>query len=234
MATRVLVVDDDVTIADVVRRYLEHAGHEVLVAGDGPTALQLARTEPVDLVLLDLMLPGMGGLEVCRRLRATTTVPIVMVTARADESDRITGLELGADDYVGKPFSPRELVLRIEAVLRRSGATLRDRGAGVLRDGDLAVDLAAHQARLGDEVLALTSREFDLLTFLLQHPRTAFSRQQLLREVWDWAFGDESTVTVHIRRLREKIETDASAPRRIVTVWGLGYRFDPALVEDRS
>jgi DNA-binding response OmpR family regulator len=234
MATRVLVVDDDATITDVVGRYLEKAGHEVLVAADGPTALHLATTERVDLVVLDLMLPGMGGLEVCRRLRATTTVPIVMVTARADESDRITGLEFGADDYVGKPFSPRELVLRIEAILRRSGAGLRGPGAGVVNDGDLTVDLAAHEARIGGELLALTSREFDLLAFLLRHPRTAFSRQQLLREVWDWAFGDESTVTVHIRRLREKIEADASSPQRIVTVWGVGYRFDPVLAKDRT
>ena len=234
MAARVLVVDDDVTITDVVRRYLEHAGHQVLVARDGLSALRLATEEQPDLVVLDLMLPGVGGLEVCRRLRTTTTVPIVMVTARADEADRIVGLELGADDYVGKPFSPRELVLRVEAILRRSAAPLAGRGRGVIRDADLVVDLGAHEARLGDELLALTAREFDLLAFLLQRPRQAFTRQQLLQQVWDWSFGDESTVTVHIRRLREKIEVDASTPRRIVTVWGVGYRFDPVLVQDRT
>ena len=234
MAARVLVVDDDVTITDVVRRYLEHAGHQVLVARDGLSALRLATEEQPDLVVLDLMLPGVGGLEVCRRLRTKTTVPIVMVTARADEADRIVGLELGADDYVGKPFSPRELVLRVEAILRRSAAPLAGRGRGVIRDADLVVDLGAHEARLGDELLALTAREFDLLAFLLQRPRQAFTRQQLLQQVWDWSFGDESTVTVHIRRLREKIEVDASTPRRIVTVWGVGYRFDPVLVQDRT
>ncbi|HZG94557.1 MAG TPA: response regulator transcription factor [Mycobacteriales bacterium] len=232
MATRVLVVDDDETMTDVVRRYLERAGHEVLVAADGVTALHLALTEHPDLVVLDLMLPGMDGLEVCRRLRSTTTVPIVMVTSRDDQADRITGLEFGADDYVGKPFSPRELVLRVDAILRRSGAALRAHTAGVVSDGDLVVDLTAHEARLGGRLLALTSREFDLLAFLLQRPRTAFSRQQLLQQVWDWSFGDESTVTVHIRRLREKIEADPSSPKRIVTVWGVGYRFDPVLARD--
>jgi DNA-binding response OmpR family regulator len=194
--------------------------------------LHLALTEHPDLVVLDLMLPGMDGLEVCRRLRSTTTVPIVMVTSRDDQADRITGLEFGADDYVGKPFSPRELVLRVDAILRRSGAALRAHTAGVVSDGDLVVDLTAHEARLGGRLLALTSREFDLLAFLLQRPRTAFSRQQLLQQVWDWSFGDESTVTVHIRRLREKIEADPSSPKRIVTVWGVGYRFDPVLARD--
>ncbi|MBB2922200.1 response regulator transcription factor [Cellulomonas cellasea] len=234
MPSRVVVVDDDPTITDVVSRYLTRAGHEVLVAADGATALHLARTEAPDLVVLDLMLPGIGGLEVCRRLRATSTVPVIMVTARADEADRITGLELGADDYVAKPFSPRELVLRVEAVLRRSGALLRGAGAGAVSDGDLVVDLAAHEARLGDDLLALTAREFDLLAFLLAHPRTALTRRRLLDEVWDWEFGDESTVTVHVRRLREKIEPDATSPRRIVTVWGVGYRFDPLYTGDRA
>ncbi|MDT0165752.1 response regulator transcription factor [Actinotalea sp. AC32] len=232
MAPRVLVVDDDATIRDVVRRYLERAGHEVLLAVDGPGALRLAATGRPDLVVLDLMLPGMGGLEVCRRLRATTPVPVVMVTARTDEADRIAGLELGADDYVGKPFSPRELVLRVEAVLRRSGAAVG--GGGAMTDGDLVVDLAAHEARRGGRALVLTAREFDLLAFLVRHPRTAYTRQDLLREVWDWSFGDESTVTVHVRRLREKIEDDPSDPRRIVTVWRVGYRFDPQQVREHA
>ena len=234
MPSRVVVVDDDPTITDVVSRYLVRAGHEVLVAADGATALHLVHTERPDLVVLDLMLPGLGGLEVCRLLRTTSTVPVIMVTARADETDRIAGLELGADDYVAKPFSPRELVLRVEAVLRRSGAPLRGSAAGALSDGDLVVDLAAHEARLGTDLLALTAREFDLLAFLLAHPRTAWTRRQLLDEVWDWEFGDESTVTVHVRRLREKIEPDAAAPRRIVTVWGVGYRFDPLYAGQRT
>jgi DNA-binding response OmpR family regulator len=232
MSPRVLVVDDDVTIRDVVRRYLEAAGHDVLVAGDGPTALRLVASGAPDIVVLDLMLPGMGGLEVCRRLRETAPIPVVMVTARTQEEDRIVGLEMGADDYVSKPFSPRELVLRVEAVLRRTGVTAP--AGGVVTDGELVVDLGAHEARRGGEPLVLTAREFDLLAFLVQHPRTAYTRQDLLREVWDWSFGDESTVTVHVRRLREKIEDDPSAPSRIVTVWRVGYRFDPQPVRENA
>jgi DNA-binding response OmpR family regulator len=169
----------------------------------------------------------MGGLEVCRRLRETSPVPIVMLTALGQETDRLVGLETGADDYVTKPFSPRELALRVRSVLRRARGSLTPAGAGVLMDGDLRVDVGAHEAALGGVRLALTAREFDLLAFLLRHPRQAFTRDQLLDHVWGWSFGDSSTVTVHVRRLREKIEADPTSPSRIVTVWGVGYRYEP-------
>jgi DNA-binding response OmpR family regulator len=233
-AGRILVVDDDPTVAEVVARYLARDGHEVVCVADGRAALRKAVDQPPDLVVLDLMLPGMDGLEVCRRLRETSTVPIVMLTALGAETDRLIGLETGADDYVTKPFSPRELALRVRSVLRRARGALVPAGpSGPLRDGDLIVDVGAHEAhrrRPGEpgERLALTSREFDLLAFLLRHPRQAFTRDELLERVWDWTFGDSSTVTVHVRRLREKIEDDPAAPRRIVTVWGVGYRYEPA------
>ena len=226
-----LVVDDDATVADVVRRYLERDGYAVQLAGDGETALRLAAEHEPDLVVLDLMLPGIDGLEVCRRLRASSDVPVVMLTALGEESDRVVGLQLGADDYVTKPFSPRELALRVASVLRRarggSGAVEHE-PAGVLRDGDLEVDAAARRAVRHGVELALTGRELDLLIFLLRNPGQAFDRATLLERVWGWTFGDHSTVTVHVRRLREKIEDDPAAPRRIATVWGVGYRYDPA------
>jgi DNA-binding response OmpR family regulator len=220
----VLVVDDDPTVTDVVRRYLEREGYVVRTASDGGTGLADALADPPALLVLDLMLPVLDGLEVFRRLRAEHPVPVVMLTARGDEADRIAGLELGADDYLTKPFSPRELVLRVTAVLRR-GAPPPARG--LLRDGDLVVDLAAREARRGGRPLALTVREFDLLAFLMQHPREAFDRTALLSQVWAWSFGDASTVTVHVRRLREKVEADPSRPRRVVTVFGIGYRYEP-------
>lgn len=224
--SRVLVVDDDRTVSDVVSRYLLREGHEVEWAATGPAALQRATAHPPDLVVLDLMLPGMSGLEVCQRLRQVAQVPVIMLTARGEEGDRVVGLEVGADDYVTKPFSPRELVLRVAAVLRRAHGT-GPTGLRALTDGDLSIDTAAHQAVLAGEVLALTAREYDLLVFLLRHPRTAFTREQLLERVWDWSFGDVSTVTVHVRRLREKIEPDPTNPIRLVTVWGVGYRYEP-------
>ncbi|HEX7661304.1 MAG TPA: response regulator transcription factor [Pseudonocardiaceae bacterium] len=231
----VLVVDDDRTVRDVVRRYLEHAGYRVAVAGDGEQALRIAAEAAPDLVVLDLMLPGIDGLEVCRRLRANGPVPVVMLTALGEEEDRIAGLRLGADDYVTKPFSPRELVLRVASVLRRvQGEPLGgDRGGSAGRsaplvDGDLRLDVDARRATLADRPLALTVREFDLLAFLIAHPGTAFTRAELLERVWGWDFGDQSTVTVHVRRLREKIEPDPARPVRIATVWGVGYRYDPA------
>ena len=223
--SRVLVVDDDLTVRDVVRRYLELAGHQVALADNGEDALAwIARHEP-DLVVLDLMLPGIDGLEVCRRLRQTSAVPVVMLTALGEEENRIAGLQLGADDYVTKPFSPRELALRVSSVLRRSGAA-QPPAAKVLTDGDLRLDVAGRSATLRGVELALTTREFDLLVFLLSHPGEAFSREQLLEKVWGWDFGDQSTVTVHVRRLREKIERTPAKPTRIATVWGVGYRYD--------
>ncbi|WP_033429925.1 response regulator transcription factor [Saccharothrix syringae] len=221
---RVLVVDDDVTVRDVVRRYLELAGHEVELVGDGEGALRrFAEREP-DLVVLDLMLPGIDGLEVCRRLRSRSAVPVVMLTARGEEEDRIAGLSLGADDYVTKPFSPRELALRVTSVLRRS-RVVPVRSSSVLVDGGLRIDVGARSAWLDGRELALTTREFDLLVFFVNNRGVAFDRAELLSRVWGWEFGDQSTVTVHVRRLREKVEADPARPERIVTVWGVGYRY---------
>jgi len=222
---RILVVDDDVNVRDVVRRYLEHAGYKVELADNGERALRTAEESEPDLVVLDLMLPGIGGLEVCRRLRQRSQVPVVMLTARGEEDDRIAGLQLGADDYVAKPFSPRELVLRVASVLRRSNAepvAAREE----LVDGELRMDVTARTASRSGVPLPLTSREFDLLEFLINHAGTAFTRAELLSRVWGWDFGDQSTVTVHVRRLREKVEPDPARPSRIATVWGVGYRYD--------
>jgi DNA-binding response OmpR family regulator len=225
---RVLVVDDDPTVSDVVRRYLERAGLAVTLAADGPAGLRAYQAERPDLVVLDLMLPGLDGLEVCRRLRSRPDeVPIVMLTALGEEADRVLGLQLGADDYVTKPFSPRELVLRVQSVLRRAGRAA-PAPAESLVDGGLEVDVARRVARLRGAELALTVREFDLLVFLMRHPGRAFRRAELLENVWGWTFGDQSTVTVHMRRLREKVEDDPADPRRIKTVWGVGYRWEHA------
>jgi len=236
---RVLVVDDDPTVAEVVLAYLRRAEMVAEHAGDGAAALRAAAACAPDLVILDLMLPGIDGLEVCRRLRSERAdLPVIMLTARGEESDRVLGLEVGADDYVTKPFSPRELVLRVESVLRRSSAlssSLSPAGGGggsasprQLRDQDLVLDLDAHQAVLAGAPLALTGREFDLLAFLLANPGQAFTREDLMQRVWGWKFGDQSTVTVHVRRLREKVEADPSTPVRLATVWGIGYRWDLA------
>ncbi|WP_405997857.1 response regulator transcription factor [Streptomyces sp. NBC_00829] len=225
----ILVVDDDPTVAEVVTGYLERAGFAVDHAADGPQALRLAAARLPDLVVLDLMLPGMDGLEVCRRLRsgAAVDVPVIMLTARGDEDDRILGLEIGADDYVTKPFSPRELVLRVESVLRRGGAAAGERrnGPGLAAAG-IALDPAARRATKDGRELGLTLREFDLLAHLMRHPGEAIGRERLMHDVWGWEFGDLSTVTVHVRRLRGKIEDDPARPRLIQTVWGVGYRFD--------
>ncbi|MFJ7204769.1 response regulator transcription factor [Streptomyces sp. NPDC098789] len=227
---RILVVDDDPTVAEVVSGYLHRAGYAVEQAADGPAALARAERNRPDLVVLDLMLPGIDGLEVCRRLRATGPVPVIMLTARGDEDERIAGLEVGADDYVTKPFSPRELVLRVTSVLRRSRAAEREAAPAaappVLAGAGLALDPATHRATKRGAELALTLREFDLLAHFLRHPGRAIGREDLMREVWGWDFGDLSTVTVHVRRLRAKIEDDPGSPRLIQTVWGVGYRFD--------
>ena len=225
--TRVLIIEDDPNVADVVTRYLEREGYAVESTADGLAGLELALSDPPDLVVLDLMLPSLSGFEVCRRLRATVPIPVIMLTARGEEVDRIAGLELGADDYVAKPFSPRELTARVNAVLRRANGMVVAGDAGVLRAGGLELDPVAHEARLDGELVALTAREFELLTHLMRHPRRAFRREELLADVWGFTYGDTSTVTVHVRRLREKIEADASDPRHICTVWGVGYRFEP-------
>ena len=220
----VLVVDDDPTVREIVVSYLVAAGHAVAEASDGIAALASAERDPPDLVVLDLMLPGIDGLEVCRRLRERGPVPVVMLTAKGAVDDRVVGLEQGADDYVTKPFSPRELVLRVDSVLRRAGGG--EVPAGPVRSGDLEVDPASRVVTRGGERVAMTVREFDLLHHLVARPGTAFSREDLLRDVWGWSFGDDSTVTVHVRRVREKVEDDPTHPTRLVTVWGVGYRWE--------
>lgn len=235
-AVRILVVDDDPTVAEVVTGYLRRAGYAVESVVDGPAALARAALIRPDLVVLDLMLPGLDGLEVCRRLRTAGPVPVIMLTARGDEDDRITGLELGADDYVTKPFSPRELVLRVGSVLRRATAAGAAAGAAAgevgarLEGAGITLDPATHRAAKNGRELALTVREFDLLAHFLRHPGRAHGREELMREVWGWDFGDLSTVTVHVRRLRAKVEEDPGRPELIQTVWGVGYRFEPGEV----
>jgi DNA-binding response OmpR family regulator len=227
---RILVVEDDPTVSDVVVRYLDREGYDVEAVADGLLAVERARTDPPDLMVLDLMLPGLDGLEVFRRLRSVAPIPVIMLTARGDEADRVTGLELGADDYMAKPFSPRELTARVKSVLRRAEGHIGDvagNGSRELQAGDLSVDVQAREVRLAGEPLSLTVREFDLLVFLMQHPRHVFRREELLERVWGYTFGDTSTVTVHVRRLREKVEDDPSSPRYVQTVWGVGYRFEP-------
>ncbi len=231
-ATRILVVDDDAAIAEVVSKYLEREGFTVEVARDGQAALDTAMVDPPDLIVLDLMLPRVDGLEVCRRIRALAPVPVIMLTARGEEADRVVGLELGADDYVSKPFSPRELVSRVRAVLRRAQGPLTPPPSGsppVLVDGDLRVDVLAREATLAGAGVPLTARELELLAFFMRHPRQAFRREELLQHVWGTRYGDTSTITVHVRRIREKIEVRPSRPARITTVWGVGYRWEGAV-----
>jgi DNA-binding response OmpR family regulator len=223
----VLVVDDEPTVREVVQQYLEREGYRVQAAEDGPTALAAFGAHVPDLIVLDLMLPGVDGLEVCRQVRAKGSTPIIMLTAKGHESDRIVGLELGADDYVVKPFSPRELVARVRSVLRRTLAG-DARSPQPIRSGDVQVDPVTREVTVADQPVTLTVREFDLLAFLVSHPRQVFSRGQLLRQVWEYTwFGDTSTVTVHMRRLRAKVEDDPSKPQRLQTVYGVGYRFVP-------
>lgn len=228
--SRVLVVDDDATVAEVVARYLERAGFDVETVADGLSALDRATASPPDLMVLDLMLPGMDGLEVFRNLRSVAPIPVIMLTARGDEVDRVIGLDLGADDYVSKPFSPRELIARVKSVLRRAAGPLTPTGPGTpahLSSGDLTVDVPAREARVAGQLVPLTVREFELLVFLMLHPHRVFRREELLERVWGYTFGDTSTVTVHVRRLREKVEPDPANPTRIQTVWGVGYKFRP-------
>ncbi|GAA4356004.1 response regulator transcription factor [Angustibacter luteus] len=225
-----LVADDDPTVSQVVCDYLRRAGITPVPAVDGAAALAIVRREQVDVAVLDVMMGPPDGLEVCRRLRAdplTSLLPIILLTALGDEIDRIAGFETGADDYVTKPFSPRELLLRVQALLRRSAPDAGVVGT-TLASGDLVVDTAARVVTRAGQRLQLTTRELDLLAFLVEHPGQVFSREVLMHRVWGWSFGDDSTVTVHVRRLREKVEDDPSAPTRLVTVWGAGYRWDEA------
>jgi DNA-binding response OmpR family regulator len=224
--TKVLVVDDEPTIREIVVGYLEREGFKTLEAADGNRARELLEREAPDLVVLDVMLPGTDGLELCRWIRSRSRMPVIMLTARGEESDRIIGLELGADDYVTKPFSPRELAARVRTVLRR--AEPGDAAEERLSYDGLVIDSSTREVTRGSEPLRLTAREFDLLWFLASHPRRVFSREQLMRRVWGYSAAlDTGTVTVHVRRLREKIEDDPSHPRHLETVWGVGYRFAP-------
>jgi DNA-binding response OmpR family regulator len=225
---RILIVDDDPTLSAILSRYLSREGYETESVGNGRHAVERARSDAPDLIVLDLMLPGIGGLDVCRRVRAFTSTPIIMLTARGEEKDRIFGLKLGADDYVVKPFSPRELTARVDAVLRRSNgsAGTGEEPSALLTAGELEIDPAARIVRRRGEPVSLTAREFDLLAFLVRHPDQVFTREELLERVWGYRFAETATVTVHIRRLRTKIETDPAHPAHIQTVWGVGYRFE--------
>jgi DNA-binding response OmpR family regulator len=223
---RILVVEDEPTVAEVVDRYLRRDGYSVGVAHDGLSAMEEYDRFQPDLVVLDLMLPGLDGIEVCRRIRSNASTPIIMLTARGDEVDKLVGLEIGADDYITKPFSPRELAARVKAVLRRTATAPQDGDA--LRFDDLRISGRTRAVEDRHGAIELTAREFDLLFFLARHAGQVFSREQLLDQVWDFEFpGDVGTVTVHIRRLRLKIEADSSRPKHLKTVWGVGYKFEP-------
>lgn len=227
MVPKILVVDDEPNIREVVVCYLRRDGHTVIQAADGEEALDLYRRTRPDLVVLDLMLPKVSGLEVCRRLGTEGRVPLIMLTARGEEEDRLVGLALGADDYVVKPFSPRELAARVEAVLRLvNAAPAPETTEPIIEFDGLSVDPNTRRVTAGGELVSLTAREFDLLHHLARSPGRVYTRDQLMEAVWDFAFSAEtSTVTVHVRRLREKIETDPAKPRYLQTVWGVGYRF---------
>jgi DNA-binding response OmpR family regulator len=222
----VLVVDDEPIVRDVVVRYLRRDGHQTREAASGDEARAILETSPPELVVLDVMLPGMDGLDLCRWIRSRSELPVILLTARGEEADRIVGLELGADDYMTKPFSPRELAVRVRNVLRRAGSAPHH-GESV-RFGEFELDADAHELRRAGVPVRLTLKEFDLLSFLASHPRRVFSREQLMDRVWGHTSAlDTGTVTVHIRRLREKIEADPSRPRLLETIWGAGYRFSP-------
>jgi DNA-binding response OmpR family regulator len=222
----VLVVDDEPTVREVVVGYLEREGYRTAEAADGEEALEAITEQRPDLVILDVMLPKVDGFAILSRLRRDGDIPVVLLTARTEEPDRVLGLGLGADDYVVKPFSPRELVARVRTVLRRAGPA---RAAPSLEFDDLVIDGSTREVRVRGRVVSLTPKEFDLLAFLAASPRQVFSRAQLLEHVWGSSvdFQDPSTVTVHVRRLRQKVEDHPDEPRRITTVWGVGYRFEP-------
>lgn len=230
MSRHILVVDDEAGVREVVQRYLERDGFLVSTAATGPEALSIIETErDIGLVVLDVMLPGLNGIDIIKRVRRNSAVPIILLSARSDEIDRVVGLESGADDYVPKPFSPRELVSRVKAVLRRAPHEHdRVEPAKPIALNGITLDAGTHQVEVDGKPIELTAKEFDLLWFFMRHPKQVFSREQLLEKVWGFAeYIDLSTVTVHIHRLRDKIERDPSKPARLVTVWGVGYRFTP-------
>ncbi len=224
---KILVVEDEPSIGEVVSLYLKRAGYGVTLVGDGHAALDAFKQTSPDLVIVDVMLPKMDGYELTRRLRAWSDVPIIMLTARKEESDRIAGLDMGADDYVVKPFSPQELVSRVKAVLRRTHGTVQESYEETLDFNGMLIDPRTRLVTMDGKEKSLTAKEFELLWLLARHPRQVFTRDQLLERVWDTEYVDPSTVTVHIRRLREKIESDPSKPRHVMTVWGVGYKFEP-------
>lgn len=224
---KILVVEDEPSIGEVVSLYLKRAGFGVTLAGDGLAALDAFKQTSPDLVIVDVMLPKMDGYDLTRRLRAWSDVPIIMLTARKEEVDRIAGLDMGADDYVVKPFSPQELVSRVKAVLRRTHGTVQESYEETLDFNGMLIDPRTRLVTIDGKEKSLTAKEFELLWLLARHPRQVFTRDQLLERVWDTEYVDPSTVTVHIRRLREKIESDPSKPRHVMTVWGVGYKFEP-------
>ena len=225
---RILIVEDEATVAEVVARYLARDGYMVRRVADGAHALPVARDFRPDLVILDIMLPHRSGMDICRELRAQGNTGIIMLTARDEETDKILGLGLGADDYMTKPFSPRELVARVKAVLRRAtGPSSGEAGRDVIRAGDVEIDMVTRRVTRGGVAVDLTAKEFDLLAHMAAHPGRVYTREHLLRDLWGYDyFGDDSTVTVHVRRLREKLEPDPARPRYVTTVWGVGYRFE--------
>lgn len=238
MAEKIMVVDDEISLLETLAYNLKKQGYEVETASDGPTAVELARTSHPDLILLDIMLPGMDGFEVCREIRKEMNTPVLMLTARDDEIDRVVGLEVGADDYLTKPFSMRELLARVKALLRRVRLIREELATGaspvepqapanIMTFGQMAIDLSRHEVRLEDQPIALKPKEYELLVYLAQHRGIVLSRDHILEHVWGWDYtGDSRTVDVHIRWLREKIEVDPSNPTRLVTVRGAGYRFE--------
>jgi DNA-binding response OmpR family regulator len=226
--TLIYVIEDEPSIAEVVNLYLRRAGYQVMILSDGQSAMDALAHQLPDLVVLDLMLPNVDGLTITRWLRDRSDIPIIMLTARRDEADRIAGLEMGADDYVIKPFSPQELVSRIRAVLRRTHAGSEAASDRPLVYETLCIDPQTRLVTAGDQEISLTAKEFDMLWLLARHPRQVFTRDQLLERVWGLSdFIDPGTVTVHVRRLREKVEADPSNPEHILTVWGVGYKFEP-------
>jgi two-component system response regulator ResD len=227
MAATILLVDDEPMVTDVVQRYLRREGFDVVLAADGEQAIATASASAPDLIVLDLMLPKIDGLTAFKTIRERSSVPVIMLTARGEEADRIVGLETGADDYIAKPFSPREVVARVKAVLRRASPPAPSSSQSLRFDG-LLIDPRTRDVRVDGQPVELTAKEFDLLWFLASHPGDAFTRAQLLDQVWDYQYiGDASTVTVHVRRLRVKVESDPNNPRHLKTVWGVGYKFVP-------
>jgi DNA-binding response OmpR family regulator len=237
MAEKILIVEDEIALQETLAYNLKRQGYEVETVGDGKAALEIARKNKPDLILLDLMLPGMDGFEVCRTLRQDMNTPVLILTARDDEIDRVVGLEMGADDYMTKPFSMRELIARVKAMLRRVRLIREESGAGALvasptaapiyTFGNMIIDIGRREVKVNQQVLLLKPKEFDLLYFLVQHRGQVLSREHILGKVWDWNFiGDSRTVDVHVRWIREKIEQDPGHPQRIVTVRGVGYRFE--------